>query len=209
MKAIKNRTIHLVAVIILLIAGVNALSSCMECSDPQQIERNLRCISQIIDKETESGQEPANYKVNNKRIRRKHSRNRRSNGKRDGQYIIVFYAWGSGQELPVGKSPFGHAFVDIPTIGPVGYSGQVTNHAEQVRYAMYRCAVPLTKEQLQSAIDKYWEWKRNPPQYDLMKTDCTTFALDIADAANIEYGSRVFIQSPAGFLRELIKHNPQ
>ena len=129
-----------------------------------------------------------------------------SSGKR---HKLVFYAWGSGQQLEGHKSDFGHAFVDIPTIGPVGYGGRVTDHRDQVRYAKYRCEVWISDAQLERVISKYWEWKNDPPQYDLMRTDCTTFALDIADAAGVEYGSRMIVQSPAFFLKQLLKYNPQ
>lgn len=176
-----------------------------------------------------------NSEEQNKQISRSYKRQRRHARKRKGKnsgkpnearnkkYVIVFYAWGAGAPTGLGTSPVGHAFVDIPTIGPVGYTVhaetgedllggdnvEVIDESNELRYATYRCAVPISEEHLQRVITRYREWKNNPPNYFLGRTDCTTFVLDIADAADIKYGMRIMIQSPAGFLRSLLEHNPQ
>jgi hypothetical protein len=124
------------------------------------------------------------------------------------KHTITFYAWGSGSTNDRGdKSDFGHAFVYIPETGTVGYVGTVTDHRDKVQYAKYTVNIPVSEASLRKAKDKYREWKDNPPEYDLMNYDCTTFVMDIADAAGIKYGSRWTIQSPAGFMRELQQHN--
>jgi hypothetical protein len=122
----------------------------------------------------------------------------------DKYYTLTFYAWRVGSTNSRGeKSLTGHAFVDIPEIGVVGYGGTVTDHSNQVQYADYKVSVKINETALRKAQAKYWEWKNNPPAYDLAKYDCTTFAMDIADAAGIYYGPRWTIQFPAGFLRNL------
>ena len=105
------------------------------------------------------------------------------------------------------KSLTGHAFVDIPEIGIVGYSGTVTDHTNYVQHADYEVSIKINETSLRKAQQKYWEWKSNPPAYELAKYDCTTFTMDIADAAGIYYGPRWLIQFPAGFLRELKTYN--
>ncbi len=126
----------------------------------------------------------------------------------DKYYTITFYAWGSRSDNCNGeKSDFGHAFVDIPEIGVVGYGGTVFDHTNKVQCAKYQVSVKVNESALRKAQNKYWEWKNNPPNYELMRNDCTTFAMDIADAAGIYYGYRWLIQSPAGFLRELRTYN--
>lgn len=133
----------------------------------------------------------------------------RRKGRNKGKYTLTFYAWGQGRDLGDHESQYGHAFVDIPTIGVVGYGGRVTDHRDLVAYATYKCSVKINEEQLKRVVDKYYEWKNNPPPYVPTRTDCTTFTLDIADAAGIEYGPRIIIQYPSFFLKQLLKHNPQ
>ncbi|MBQ9473029.1 MAG: hypothetical protein IJU81_01305 [Bacteroidales bacterium] len=209
MNAIKHKTSLLVTVLSLLIACTNCLYSCVSCHDPKQLERDLRLISQCIEDEYATENTQSHNSYDDKGNRRRRARGRRVKCNREGKWLLVFYAWGSGHQIAGHKSTFGHAFVDIPTIGPVGYSGKVTNHAEEVKYATYRCVVPVSDDQLQRAINKYWDWVNNTPEYELMNYDCTTFTLDIADAAGVKYGLRAVTWSPAGFLRALIEHNPQ
>jgi len=126
----------------------------------------------------------------------------------DKYYTITFYAWGSGSDNCIGgKSDFGHAFVDIPEIGTVGYGGIVTDHTDKVRCARYQVSINVNETSLRKAQYKYWQWQNSPPAYELMQNDCTTFTMDIADAAGIYYGFRWLIQSPAGFLKELKTYN--
>ena len=129
----------------------------------------------------------------------------------DKYYTITFYAWRMGARIGDDeinhKSPTGHAFVDIPEIGVVGYGGEVTNHARYIEYADYVVSVNVNESSLRRAQEKYREWKDNPPTYELARYDCTTFVMDIADAAGIYYGPRWLIQFPAGFMRELRVYN--
>jgi hypothetical protein len=54
---------------------------------------------------------------------------------------------------------------------------------------------------------EFWEWHNNPPHYTIGRYDCTTFVMDIADAAGIYYGSRWSIQTPVGFMEGLKQKN--
>jgi hypothetical protein len=128
-------------------------------------------------------------------------------------YSLTFYAWGSGSVNSRGeKSDFGHAFVFIPGIGTVGYGGTVSDHSQSVQYAQYQISIAVSENALRKAQEKYREWENNPPEYKLMQYDCTTFVMDIADAAGIYYGNgrrEGWLQSPAGFIRELKKYNKE
>ena len=133
-------------------------------------------------------------------------------------YTITFYAWGTGDRTPSGISKFGHAFVNIPNIGTFGFSGasgkmlydetgKVYDHTKHIPYATYRCDVRISKDRLRNVKFKFWEWRDKPPHYTVGRYDCTTFVMDIADAAGIYYGSRWQIQSPVGFMEELKARN--
>lgn len=126
----------------------------------------------------------------------------------DNSYTITFYAWGIGNRIEnnenLRKSLTGHAFVDIPDIGIVGFGiNGITDHTNYVQYADYQCSIKINESALKKVHDKYWKWKNNPPAYSLAEYDCTTFAMDIADAAGIYYGPRWAVQFPAGFMRQL------
>jgi len=141
----------------------------------------------------------------------------------DKQYTITFYAWGKGDNTGNNKpSRFGHAFVNIPEIGTVGFSankeelkdlamiyveGNLFDHTKLVQYAKYKVSIPVNKVSLQKAQEKYWEWKNDSVHYTLGLYDCTSFTMDIADAAEIYYGIRWLIQTPVGFLQELQTYN--
>jgi len=133
-------------------------------------------------------------------------------------YTISFYAWGAGDKTPNGISKYGHAFVTIPNIGTFGFSGasgkmlydetgKVYDHTKYIPYATYSCDIKISKEQQRSVKFKFWEWRNNPPHYTVGLYDCTTFVMDIADAAGIDYGSRWQIQTPVGFIEELKARN--
>lgn len=129
----------------------------------------------------------------------------RSDPANDKIYTLTFYAWRMGAHVGSDnhKSKYGHAFVDIPEIGAVGYGGTVTDHTNLVQYADYKVSVKIDRNALNKVHKKYWEWKNNPPEYFATRHDCTSFAMDIADAAGIYYGPRWAIQFPASFLRSL------
>ncbi|MDR0894447.1 MAG: hypothetical protein LBN06_04005 [Prevotellaceae bacterium] len=107
------------------------------------------------------------------------------------------------------KSATGHDFVDISEIGIVGFgkNNAVNDDTPYVQYADYKVSININRESLLRVPEKYWEWKNNPPTYRLAENDCTTFAMDIADAAGIYYGPRWLIQFPAGFMREMRTYN--
>ncbi|MDR3266088.1 MAG: hypothetical protein LBT24_00765, partial [Tannerella sp.] len=133
-------------------------------------------------------------------------------------YTIIFYAWGKGDPTSSGnKSDTGHAFVTIPNIGTFGFSNidgkiiygeaKIYDHTREIPYAKYKCSVKISKENLKRVKDKFKEWQNNTPHYTIGVYDCTTFVMDIADAADIDYGNRWEIQTPVGFIEELKKRN--
>jgi hypothetical protein len=132
-------------------------------------------------------------------------------------YTITFYAWGEGDRTPSGVSKYGHAFVNIPNIGTFGFStidgiklygeSKVYDHTKDIPYATHKHVAKISKEGLRSAKAKFREWRDNPPHYTIGRYDCTTFVMDIADAAGIKYGNRWTIQTPAGFMEELKRYN--
>jgi len=225
----KHPRIFFILLLLLLVASSYSLTSCMGCG--REVDRFLEEMSRL--EQDDNVEEPQQQTSRSRKRNRRHERIREEKHERkerrepdevrNKKYEIVFYAWGAGAPTSTGTSPAGHAFVDIPTIGIVGYTVhaeteedffggdnvEVEDESSELRYATYRCAVPITEEQLQRAVAKYREWKNDPPNYFLGRTDCTTFVLDIADAAGVKYGLRVMIQSPAGFLRSLLEHNPQ
>lgn len=136
-------------------------------------------------------------------------------------YRMVFYAWGSGTKLGemYKKSTTGHAFVYIPDIGYRGFSskeggylgeeGEISDHQELVQFATDSCVVYITKEQLNSVKNKYRELESNVPKYTVTDYDCTSFTMDMADAAGIQYGIRKIIQWPTSFITGMKNHNNQ
>ena len=124
------------------------------------------------------------------------------------EYTITFYAWGVGDATGPGqKSLTGHAFVDIPGIGLVGYGGTVHDHSHLRQYATLSASVKVSQSDLEKAQRKYYEWLNNPGKYELAEHDCTSFAMDIADAAHIWYGFRWSIQFPTTFVRAVKFYN--
>lgn len=225
----RQRKYFVFFLLLLLVISSCSLISCMGCE--REVDRFLDEMSRLEPDGNEGGQpqqttqsRKRNRRHERKREGRRDRKKRREQDRdRNKKYEIVFYAWGAGAPTSTGISPTGHAFVDIPTIGTVGYTvyveevgdlfggkeGEVEDESSELRYATYRCAVPVTEEQLQRAVAKYWEWKNNPPIYSIGTRDCTSFVLDIADTAGVKYGMRIMIQSPVGFLRSLLEHNPQ
>lgn len=130
---------------------------------------------------------------------------------------LVFYAWGRGPLENGHNSPTGHAFVYIPEIGYIGYGsahrdwiddeGVISNHRRQAQYAQDSCVVWVTNSQLNSVYDKVNQLLSNTPRYHIGNYDCTSFVMDIADAAGIYYGYRMPWRTPMGFIKELKKRN--
>lgn len=130
---------------------------------------------------------------------------------------MVFYAWGRGPLDDGHESRTGHAFAFIPNVGYIGFSsahgdwlddeGVISNHQRQAKYAQDSCIVYITNTQLNNVYDKVNALMNNTPRYHVTYYDCTSFVMDLADAAGIYYGNRLFIQTPMGFLQELKKRN--
>lgn len=130
---------------------------------------------------------------------------------------LVFYAWGRGPLENGHNSSTGHAFVFIPEIGYVGYGsahgdwvddeGVISNHTRQAQLAQDSCVVWITNLQLNSVYDKVNQLLSNTPRYHIGNYDCTSFVMDIADAAGIYYGYRMPWRTPMGFIKELKKRN--
>lgn len=121
----------------------------------------------------------------------------------DNIYLITFYIWGIGDNTRYGKSKTGHSFVSIPQIGCVGYSGTISDHSNSIYYATDSCAFYITGDKLYRVQNKFREWQQFTPDYIIGRCDCTSFALDIADAAGINYGNRLTIQFPSTFMKRL------
>lgn len=126
-----------------------------------------------------------------------------------GDHNLVFYMWDRGDLNGVGQeSKFGHSFVHIPGLGYVGYGGTVAEDSKSREYATDSCCIYISSEQLQAVYDEYRRWQKFTPDYMLMRHDCTSFVLDIADAAGIEYGTRIEVQWPSYFMKKLKKYHP-
>lgn len=131
-----------------------------------------------------------------------------SNHQSTKEYTITFYSWGVGDPNGNGQpSQTGHAFVDIPGIGLVGYSGTVYDHSHLRQNATRSASVRVSQSDLENAQRKYYEWLNNPGEYEMARHDCTSFVMDIADAAHIWYGFRWSIQFPATFVRAVNFYN--
>jgi len=146
-----------------------------------------------------------------------------------GTNKIVFYAYGAGTMTDQNhKSVFGHAFAYVPGIGYIGYGSQNVNknsllaryaklaygtegdifdHAYLRKTATDSCAVYVTDAQLKNVQDMIRYYMIFTPEYKLGRNDCTSFVMDIADAAGVYYGSRFDIQWPMYFIERLKKYN--
>ncbi len=141
---------------------------------------------------------------------------------------LVFYAWGREILHNGHKSDTGHAFAYVPYIGYIGFGvkyndqemeilrkykliagtdGVIFDHSRQHQLATDSCEIYITDEQLSAVIFFIQDYMVYTPPYRLGRYDCTSFVMDIADAADIYYGNRLFIQTPVGFMQELKKHN--
>ncbi|MBR1922523.1 MAG: hypothetical protein IJ838_02065 [Paludibacteraceae bacterium] len=137
----------------------------------------------------------------------------------DPNSYVTFYVWGKGDIASRSgrRSTTGHAFVRIPHIGVIGFSslhgglldddGHISDHASSVRYATDSCRIKVSEEAQKAMIKKLRQLQGNVPKYRIGRYDCTSFVMDIADAAGIRYGARITIQTPVGFMQELKKHN--
>ncbi len=125
------------------------------------------------------------------------------------RHCITFYMWDRGDMNSYGqKSAFGHSFVHIPGLGYVGYGGVVSEDSELYKFATNSCSIYVSSQQLDAVYTEFRRWQKFTPDYLLMRHDCTSFVLDIADAAGIEYGSRIEVQWPSYFMKKLKKYNP-
>ena len=131
---------------------------------------------------------------------------------------ITFFVWKKGTDTGNGhKSPTGHAFVYIPRYGYWGYGsgdgnllngkGSIFDHSQKRQYATDSCSVYITDLQLRKVYDKLNNLRNDTPRYHIGKYDCTSFTMDIADAAEVYYGLRSLIQTPVGFMEQLKKYN--
>lgn len=131
---------------------------------------------------------------------------------------IVFYAWGRGDRVGNGNvSAAGHAFAYIPRVGYIGFGsangemfgdeGRIFDHSYQHRFATDSCTVFLTKYQLENVYQTVDDLIDSPPNYYVGYYDCTSFVMDIADAAGVYYGNRIFIQTPMGFIQQMKQYN--
>lgn len=132
---------------------------------------------------------------------------------------ITFYAWGAGADNGHGeRSSYGHAFVRIQGSGLWGFGpkesgkfwggeGNIFDHTRQLQYATDSCSVYVTDIQLRQAQQKLNNLRASVPKYNLGMYDCTSFAMDIADAAEVYYGWRISVQTPEYFMQQLKKHN--
>lgn len=133
-------------------------------------------------------------------------------------FPVVFYAWGSGDPVGNGNvSTAGHAFAHIPRVGYIGFGaangdmfgdeGRIFDHSYQHRFATDSCTVFLTKYQLENVYQTVDDLIDSPPNYYVGYYDCTSFVMDIADAAGVYYGNRIFIQTPMGFIQQMKQYN--
>lgn len=131
---------------------------------------------------------------------------------------VTFYVWGKGTITSSGMpSPTGHAFVRIPNLGVIGFGslhggifddeGIVFDHSSKIRYATDSCRIKVSDEAMMAMKKKVEYLQRNVPRYKIGRYDCTSFVMDVADAGGIQYGYRITIQTPVGFMEELKKHN--
>lgn len=133
-------------------------------------------------------------------------------------FPVVFYAWGRGDRVGNGNvSTAGHAFAHIPRVGYIGFGaangemfgdeGRIFDHSYQHRFATDSCTVYLTQYQLENVYQTIDDLIDSPPNYYVGYYDCTSFVMDIADAAGVYYGNRLFIQTPMGFIQQMKQYN--
>jgi hypothetical protein len=82
-------------------------------------------------------------------------------------------------------------------------------HGDLSAYATVNISFDINNSQYSRVIQRINKWIDDEPDYITGNSDCTTFAMEIADAAGIGYGSRWSIQSPIGFLERLRDYNPK
>ncbi len=132
--------------------------------------------------------------------------------------FVTFYVWGKGTVTAAGRrSPLGHAFIKIPQVGILGFGsmhgglldddGIIFDHTSNLQYATDSCRIKLSREAQQAMVRKLRQLQADVPNYSAGHYDCTSFVMDLADAAGIRYGSRITIQTPVGFMQELKAHN--
>ena len=132
-------------------------------------------------------------------------------------YRMVFYVWKAGTDLgpEYEKSKTGHAFVYVPQKGHIGFSGEYwflhegvfLDHSDLRKFATDSCVIYISNEQLVSVKNKLQQLENDAPNYNLGTNDCTSFVMDMADAAGIKYGTRIDVQTPVYFMEKLKKYN--
>ena len=85
--------------------------------------------------------------------------------------------------------------------------GIIFDHTSNLQYATDSCRIKLSREAQQAMVRKLRQLQADVPNYSAGHYDCTSFVMDLADAAGIRYGSRITIQTPVGFMQELKAHN--
>ena len=130
---------------------------------------------------------------------------------------LTFYAWKRGDITPDGsRSLTGHAFMainnDFYGFGVSEWKvrwawGTGVIHGDLSEYATVMITFNISVMRAARVRVKIQKWIDDEPDYVMGNTDCTTFVMDIADAAGISYGSRWSIQSPIGFMDRLRDYN--
>ena len=123
----------------------------------------------------------------------------------NAQNVLTFYAWNSGTNACL-KSDFGHTYVCVE-YNCYGYRTSGMDYETYEGCAKMMVSFNISDAALSRVNQKIREWQNNPVQYSLGRRDCTSFAMDVADAAGISYGSRSSIQWPIGFLERLRDYN--
>jgi hypothetical protein len=108
---------------------------------------------------------------------------------------------------------FGHCSFSLDHFGTYGFhpvdawyfhTGKVKDDSDYINIAEDTFTTEITVNDFIKIEEEWKEWYYDPPIYNLGENDCTSFCLNIADAADLDYG--MFIQTPTGFI-ESLKHN--
>jgi len=136
------------------------------------------------------------------------------------QYRVVFFA--AGNEIwtePGYLGNVGHAFVYVEGYGTYGFypNGRVTKNQALLGVPgiirddsnhSYDASVSFTvtsrgRDNIISLINN---WRRNPPEYQLMQNDCVSFVMYVADVIGLDYDYWT-TQSPRAFVNSLDRNN--
>ncbi len=109
---------------------------------------------------------------------------------------------------------FGHCSFSLDHLGTYGFhpvgawyfnTGKVKDDSDYIGTAEDSFTTYVTAEDYNNIYKEWEEWYSDPPIYNLGENDCTSFCMDIADAAGLDYGW--FIQTPTGFVESLKDNN--